>query len=352
MRIKKTGLRLLCLLLALLLMGLSVSAAQSESETQPEPETATETSAVTKQYARDELVCTYTFTTYGYGHGVGMSQLGAAAYADTGGRFHWNYVQILLHYYPQTHMAYEEDIPAVMTRGGVSYNTRDYLAHTTYAEIGSYASSRYTEAVKAQIVAVYTFLKNHGYSVSAGSIAYTSKTPNSLIYDCVDAVIGQYVAYENGSAATGLFSASFPSWTASSGKTWGGSDYTGLSGGLYSPETVSVRTVTMDAQDIVAIANTYNAGKSDDKKIHLSGDPSTWLEIVEHDGCYSENIGYVTKLRIGDQTMSGNAFRTLLFRVPGVPGLRSHCFSLRYDLVPGQDVPVNEPETTTPLQDN
>lgn len=40
---------------------------------------------------------TFTFTTYGWGHGVGMSQVGAYYYAKDNG---WNYLQILLHYYP------------------------------------------------------------------------------------------------------------------------------------------------------------------------------------------------------------------------------------------------------------
>lgn len=293
-------------------------------------------------YERDDLVGAYTFTVYGWGHGVGLSQMGALTYGNSSGRFKWNYVQILLYYYPQTHMAYDEDMPATVARGGVSYPLRQYLAHTTMAEIGGYLSSVHREAVKAQVVAVYTFVRRHGFSVSAGSIAYTNQEPSALIWSCVDDVMGQYLAYDDGSTATGLFAASCPSWTASAASAWGGS-YKGLEGGLYSPETVSVRSVTMDASDIIRIANTYNAGKPNDKKIHLSGDPSTWMEIVEHDGAYSDNIGYVTKLRIGDRTMSGSAFRTLLFRVPDVPGLRCHCFSLRYDMHPR----VTEPETVT-----
>ena len=162
--------------------------------------------------------------------------------------------------------------------------------------------------------------------------------------------MGQYLAYSGGATATGLFAASCPSWTAASSTTWGGRNYEGLEGGVYSPETVSVRTVTMDASDVIRIAETYNEGKSNDQKIHLTGDPSTWLEIVEHDGAYSDNIGYVTKLRIGDRTMSGNTFRTLLFRVPDVPGLRCHCFSLRYDMAPRAAEPEPETESTTESQ--
>ena len=112
---------------------------------------------------QDELVGTYTFTVYGWGHGVGLSQMGALAYGDSSGRFKWNYVQILLYYYPETHMAYEEDTPATVARGGVSYPLRDYLAHTTMAEIGGYVTANKREAVKAQIVAIYTFVKRHGY---------------------------------------------------------------------------------------------------------------------------------------------------------------------------------------------
>lgn len=333
--------RFLCALFALLFVFGIIFPVFAEESTEPtEAETQT---MVHKQYKHGELVCTYTFTVYGYGHGVGMSQRGAAAYADTNGRFRWNYVQILLHYYPQTHMAYEEDVPQSLSRGGASYTTREFLAHSTMAEMGGMCTANNKEAVKAQVVAIYTFLKNHGYSSSTGGVAYTSAKPFPLIYTCVDEVLGQYVAYDGSNkACTGLFAASFPSWTASSGGTWGGRDYQGLSGGVYSPEKVSISTVTMDAEDIIAIANTYNQGKPADKRIRLEGDPSTWLEILEHDGAYSQKIGHVTKLRIGNQTMSGNSFKTLLFRVSGVPGLRSHCFSLKYDLVPGEDVQGNE----------
>ena len=45
----------------------------------------------------DSKTDTFTFTTYGWGHGVGMSQVGAYYYALDHG---WNYMQILLHYYP------------------------------------------------------------------------------------------------------------------------------------------------------------------------------------------------------------------------------------------------------------
>lgn len=322
---------------ALLVIAMAVVPALALEETTEEEE-----SIVQKNYQQDELVCTYTFTTYGYGHGCGMSQVGAVTYADTNGRFRWNYVQILLHYYPSSHMAYEENVPATIVYNGGAVNTRDLIAHSVFAEIGGYCTQNNIEAVKAQAVAIYTFLKHNNYRAGSGGIAWTSRAPGQLIYNCVDAVMGQYVAYDsNGAPGMGLFSASFPSWTASSGSTWGGKDTEGLGGGVYSPEKVSIRKVTMDAEDVIAIANTYNAGKPNEKKIHLSGDPSTWMEIVEHDGCYSDHIGYVTKIRIGDQTMSGNTLKTLLFRVPGVPGLRSHCFSLTYDLVPGAKVPGN-----------
>ncbi len=306
-------------------------------------ETATDT-VVKKQYARDELVCTYTFKVYGYGHGVGMSQLGAVAYADVNGRFKWNHVQILMHYYPETHMAYDEYVPSVVKRGGVTYDTRDFLARTTLIEIGGYCDESTREALKAQVVATYTFLKNYNYSITNAGVAYTSRTPSALIYSCVDEVMGQYVAY-NGSSkpAACLYSASFSGYTASSKGTWGGS-YQGLTGGVYSPEKVSVSTVTMDAQDIVAVVNNYNDGKDNEEKISLSGNPAQWIEIIEHDSAYSENIGYVLKIRIGDKTFSGNTFRHMLAGTEGVPKLRSHCFSLSYDLMPGEDVAGNVSE--------
>ncbi len=46
---------------------------------------------------------TFTITTYGKGHGVGMSQWGAQILAEYMG---YNYVDILLHYYPGTEVRY------------------------------------------------------------------------------------------------------------------------------------------------------------------------------------------------------------------------------------------------------
>ncbi|MBQ7542257.1 MAG: hypothetical protein IJT44_08220 [Clostridia bacterium] len=297
----------------------------------------TNSTAPAKQYARGELVSTYVFTTYGWGHGVGFSQYGALVYGDSTGRFRWNYVQILMHYYPKTHMVFDENMPDTVAYCGVSYPLREYLARATMAEIGGYLSSKHREGTKAQTVAIYTYAKRNGFSVRAGGVAFSQSTPSELVYSCVDEVMGEYVAWSNGNPSSGLFSANYPTWTAAASTTWAGSNYPGLEGGVYSPETVSVQTVRMSASGIIDIANTYNSGKADDRKIHLTGDPSTWVEIIEHDGAYSDNIGYVKKIRIGDQTMTGDEFRTLLFRVPSVHDLRCHCFSVHYELIPAGD---------------
>ena len=109
---------------------------------------------------------------------------------------------------------------------------------------------------------------------------------------------------------------------------WGGS-YAYLAGGVTSPESVSISTVTITAAEFKALIDRYNAANPTNP-ITLSGSPSQWIEILGHDGARGD-IGYIATIRVGDKIMKGNTFRTMFnsYRSSSTAGLKSHCFSMQ-----------------------
>ena len=146
------------------------------------------------------------FTSYGYGHGVGMSQNGANFYAKYGG---YDYTQILAHYYPGTTLV---SIPGGGTETisvrGYTGSAAEIIAMVCNAEIGS---SFEVEAIKAQAVAAYTYVKYAGGSTSGMAI---KPGADQKIIDAVNSVLGQALYYD-GSYALTLFCASSGGCTAS-----------------------------------------------------------------------------------------------------------------------------------------
>ena len=278
---------------------------------------------------------TFTFYVFGYGHGVGMSQTGANYLASLG----WSWAEILAHYYydPGTVIVTGEIYPTKITYEGNQYETREYLARALEAEM---SSSFNAEALKAQAVAIYTFARYHNNeSLASGSSIWTgnlttsshaflesSRTPAASIYAAVDEImaIGPYISNNNSTALT-------PFHSISAGKTtsyyncWGKASGTSVSylngardsaGDCNDPNFKT--TVTLSSDDVKALASAQG--------ITLSGDPSTWISIISHDAAVREDIGYVSSIRVGGQTMTGNDFRINLLG----GRIRSHCFAMTY----------------------
>ena len=268
---------------------------------------------------------TFTFTVYGYGHGVGMSQMGALAYAQQG----WSYAQILAHYYPGTTLS-RETAPATVKYNGKELDTKEFMIRVVQQEIGGYAKSADLEALKAQAVAAYSYMKAKGYNLTSNDMAYSTigdSQLSSVVKSAVESTLGEYLSY-NGKAILAQFYASSAGKTTSAENVWGGKNYPYLVSGVESPEQVSKTTVTISAADFKTIIQKYNAAHPSNP-ITLSGDPSGWLQILSHDGARGD-VGYISSIRVGDKTMNGNAFRTMFnaYRPSGVNGIRSHCFAL------------------------
>lgn len=280
----------------------------------PNEPTAGDISAPTSTPVAPSSSGTFTFTVYGYGHGVGMSQTGANYYADKG----WNYLEILAVYYYGTTLVMGDTYPETITFGGTSYTTRDYLAITVESEMSSKFEK---EALKAQTVAAYTFAKYSNFSLATTAHAF-DKTPSAEVYAAVDEVIGQYLIY-NGQVCQTFYHAMSAGKTTSYANAFAGTQVPYLSGGRpsYGDATLPeyITTVTFTSDELAALI--YSKTNT-----QLTGDPSTWLTIESHDGCIDQNTGYVSYIKVGDQTYTGNKFR---LEVLG-GAIRSHCFSITY----------------------
>lgn len=268
---------------------------------------------------------TFVFTVYGYGHGVGMSQNGASEYARRG----WTYKQILLHYYnnPGISLVKDSKLPSTVTYNGKSYSLAEYLGKTAYAEVGPSAP---LESIKSQMVAIYTYAKRQNFKMTTSNHAFRESYAgtSSSIENAIKATLGEYLAYYGSPAFTPYFSTAAGK-TASSANVWGGSQnsYPYLAGGRTSPEGDVKRTLTISSEDLRKKVEAYNAKVDSSKRITLQSNPAQWIKILEHDSARGSSCGYISSMKIGNQTMRGNAFR---LNIMGAAVLRSHCFTFTY----------------------
>ena len=268
---------------------------------------------------------TFVFTVYGYGHGVGMSQNGASEYARRG----WTYKQILLHYYnnPGISLVKDSNLPSTVTYNGKSYSLAEYLGKTAYAEVGPSAP---LESIKSQMVAIYTYAKRQNFKMTTSNHAFRESYAgtSSSIENAIKATLGEYLAYYGSPAFTPYFSTAAGK-TASSANVWGGSQssYPYLAGGRTSPEGDVKRTLTISSEELRKKVEAYNEKVDSSKRITLQSDPAQWIKILEHDSARGSSCGYISSMRIGNQTMRGNAFR---LNIMGAATLRSHCFTFTY----------------------
>lgn len=285
----------------------------------------TEKPTTTKPNSSSKKTGTFVFTVYGYGHGVGMSQNGASEYARRG----WTYKQILLHYYnnPGISLVKDSKLPSKVTYNGKSYSLAEYLGKTAYAEVGPSAP---LESIKSQMVAIYTYAKRQNFKMTTSNHAFRESYAgtSSSIENAIKATLGEYLAYYGSPAFTPYFSTAAGK-TASSANVWGGSQnsYPYLAGGRTSPEGNVKRTLTISSEELRKKVEAYNAKVDSSKRITLQSNPAQWIKILEHDSARGSSCGYISSMRIGNQTMRGNAFR---LNIMGAATLRSHCFTFTY----------------------
>ena len=288
--------------------------------TQP-PTAATE--LTTKQTEASIKSGTFVFTSYGWGHGVGMSQEGAISMAKNGS----DYKKIIAAYYPGTTIKADNAMPQTVKYGGTEYGLIEYLCKTSYREMGNGAPK---EAIKAQIVAIYTFAKTYNFDIDSSRHAFsaswayegtaTHKACLELfgMQSASDDPKAVYVDY-NGQPAFTCYFASSAGKTASASSVWGGS-YPYLCGGTNSPEAVEAAELKISSEEMKKLILDY------DESIVLSDNPSEWISVVSHDSAYNASVGYASVVRVGNKELRGNRFRSDVCDYR----LRSHCFTVRF----------------------
>lgn len=147
----------------------------------------------------------FAFTTYGWGHGVGLSQNGANAYATYAG---WSYQDILFHYYQGTYLMNTGTTDGeIVSVNGETMDVLDAVAGIVYREVGG---SMHEEAIKAQAVAVYTYIKFYGND--SHDLLCKPNPPQNVI-DICRSVLGEALYYDGDFALT-MFSASSGGYSA------------------------------------------------------------------------------------------------------------------------------------------
>ena len=249
----------------------------------------------------------FAFVTYGWGHGVGMSQNGANFYAAYAG---WTYQDILFHYYPGTYLMNtgitdEEELTIAHQPAG---DTLKVVSEIVNREVGGSFSY---EAIKAQAVAVYTYIKYNG---DDSRDLRGKPNPPQIVIDACEEVLGEALYYDDNYALT-VFSASSGGCSANCYEVFY-ADY---------PYLRSVPSDYDAAFDPHWGTVTYMDAAVVKKKLEaayhitLSDNPNNWIQPV-----YSDETGYVTEVCIdGQTTAKGYPFSMML-------GLKSSKFSLTY----------------------
>ena len=180
------------------------------------------------------------------------------------------------------------------------------------------------EAIKAQTVAIYTYLKYRDNDFVIDGVAL-SEDYNEEVKTAVDSVFGEYLTYNNEIALT-------PFFEVAARKTTSGNN-------VFSNSYPYLKAVELKGNPDALVSDykiekKYSLGamkgilldyKSD---LKLLDEPAAWLIIEEQDTSISSSIGYVTKIMVGNEEMSGIDFCT---SVMGNNELASHCFTIAYN---------------------
>lgn len=207
--------------------------------------------------------------------------------------------------------------------GDVSGDAVSIVSRAVMAEIGGLF---HEEAIKAQAVAAYTYIKLHNLNGNAAYIG--NRNPSERVVNIVKQVIGQGLYYD-GSLIQAVYGASTAGYTASSLNVWG-VDYPYLRSkyceldALYDPYYgVEMTMTSSDFADLIY----SNSG------IELDGDPSNWIVIKNH----------VDNVFVGDMTIGGHStYKNSKGKSVKITGrvlreylmdykLRSACFEVFYD---------------------
>ena len=191
------------------------------------------------------------------------------------------------------------------------------VARIVQNEIGSTYPD---EAIKAQAVAAYTFVRYHNSTGSAPAVGLAGSA-NERVTRLVKEVAGEQITY-NGKPILASYCAMSAGQTASSRSVWG-RDLAYLQpvdSSVDEAESGFLRTMTLSSGQVKSKLQSALG-------VNLDGvDPEDWFEILS----WWDDGPYVNEVRIGGTvTTTGRKLRENIF------GLRSAAFEIEYD--PGAD---------------
>lgn len=191
------------------------------------------------------------------------------------------------------------------------------LCGVVQSEMGG---SMHTEALKAQAVAAYSYISYENSIGRTPSVGLRESVSTST-RNAVNAVLGQAVHF-NGSIAYTTYHATSAGMTNSSRDVWGGSF----------PYLIPVDSSVDQNVSKYSVTNEFSSQHIADRAksslgITLSGDPSTWLEVIS-----LNDSGYVSQIRVGSTTITGRSFREQVMAF----ALRSHSFDVDFDSASGK----------------
>ena len=219
--------------------------------------------------------------------------------------------------------SYKDDTVTVYDSSSGRYvtdNAFDIVCQVTYAEIGT---SMEEETIKAQAVAVYTYIKYYEANGEYASVSMKSNPPDKII-ECVEAVDGLAMYYD-GEYILATYCAATAGVTCSSENVWGGDR-------AYLQSVVSEYDF-LDTDNCGRVT-TYTVEELKKKiesktNITLSDDYENWIQILSYaDGNYVGKIaidGHTSaKVSGTERTLTAYVFRTYILNI------RSTCFTVSY----------------------
>lgn len=215
----------------------------------------------------------------------------------------------------------DKGAPTVMKINGVEMDAKEALAKLVMTEMGE---DYHIEAVKAQAVVIYTYLKYRDTNFEIDGVKI-SETVNDEVKNAVDAVFGEYLTYNGEVALTPYFEIAAKKTTDAKN--------------IFSKEYPYLKPVEIpgdpdSAAETFKVERKYSMGEfkgmllNFDSSLKLGDEPIMWVNVEAHDASISSSIGYVTKVTVGGKEISGYKFRTKVF-TPAT--LLSHCFTVDYN---------------------
>lgn len=214
--------------------------------------------------------------------------------------------------------------------------TRDILAQVVMAEAGGFNQ---IEVLKAQAVSTYTWIRyQYAHGNPAPSVPAALSSPTALVYQAVDAVLGETITY-GGSPILAQYTASAGRGMTNSSQDvgWGYLPYLqavsspyderseGFLGGQYTVRKTVTKQQMMDAINAI-----YDNDPENPEPIDYSSDPATWIS-------YEPNAkGCAANMRIDVKRQEAGISRVYMpkanyFKEHAGLGIRSADFIIEYN---------------------